>query len=83
MGWVFNTPDDTPTYGLNLVIIGMVMTGLALATVFMRLYVRLFMIKAPGWDDWVIIVAWLGAAGYTVAMTIRGWPFSTHQDAQY
>lgn len=71
MGWVFNTPDDTPTYGLNLVGIGMAMTGLALITVCMRLYVRLFMIKATGWDDWVIIVAWLGAAGYTVCMTIR------------
>lgn len=71
MGWVFNTPDDTPTYGLNLVGIAMAMTGLALVTVLMRLYVRLFMIKATGWDDWVIIVAWFGATGYTICMTVR------------
>lgn len=76
MGWVFNTPDDTPTYGLTLVSIGMVMTGLALVTVLLRLYVRLVMIKATGWDDWVIIVAWLGAAGYTIAMTIRELPLA-------
>ena len=71
MGWVFNTFDDPPTYGLTLVAIGTAMTGLALVTVLLRLYVRLFMLKAWGWDDWVIIVAWLGAAVYTISMIIR------------
>lgn len=51
MSWVYNTPSGTPTDGPTLAGVGLAMTGLALITVLLRLYVRLLLIKAVGWGE--------------------------------
>jgi hypothetical protein len=49
MAWVYNTPEGTPTNGPTLTAGALAMTGLALVTVLLRLYVRTTLVKAPGW----------------------------------
>nr|XP_036577748.1 uncharacterized protein CTRU02_12268 [Colletotrichum truncatum]KAF6784807.1 hypothetical protein CTRU02_12268 [Colletotrichum truncatum] len=44
---------------------------LALTSVGLRLYVRLWVIKSPWWDDWTIILASLCAAGGWVVFLIQ------------
>ncbi|KAF4122231.1 hypothetical protein GMORB2_7824 [Geosmithia morbida] len=50
MAWVFNTPEGTPTDGPTLTGAGLAMTSLAIGTIFVRLYVRLLIVKATGWE---------------------------------
>lgn len=71
MSWVYNAVGDPPTNGPALFAGALSVTTLALVTVILRLYVRLVMIKAPGWDDLIIVIAWIGACGYTTATCIQ------------
>ncbi|TIC93711.1 hypothetical protein CH35J_009064 [Colletotrichum higginsianum] len=70
-GWTHNTPDDTPTDGPRIAAICTAFTAAAFVLVCLRLYVRTMLVKAVGWDDWVIIVSWLGACGYTVCTVLQ------------
>ncbi|OHF03555.1 integral membrane protein [Colletotrichum orchidophilum] len=70
-GWTYNAPDDVPTDGPRIAAVCLTFTSLALLLVCLRWYVRTTLVKAVGYDDWAIIVAWLGACGYTVCSVIQ------------
>ncbi|KAK1623646.1 integral membrane protein [Colletotrichum phormii] len=70
-GWTYNTPDDVPTDGPRITAVCLTFTIIALLLVCLRWYVRTTLVKAVGYDDWVIIVSWLGACGYTVCSVIQ------------
>ncbi|KAI8663358.1 hypothetical protein NCS57_00936400 [Fusarium keratoplasticum] len=71
MAWVRNTAEGTTTDGPKITGITTGFTALSLCIVCLRLYVRGFMIKSFGHDDWVIVIAWLGICGYTTATVIQ------------
>ncbi|KAL6353895.1 hypothetical protein LRP88_12890 [Fusarium phalaenopsidis] len=71
MAWVRNTAEGTTTDGPKITGITTGFTALSLFIVCLRLYVRGFMIKSFGHDDWVIVIAWLGICGYTTATVIQ------------
>ncbi|KND87130.1 hypothetical protein TOPH_08210 [Tolypocladium ophioglossoides CBS 100239] len=71
MGWTYNAPEGTATSGPRIAAIVLTFTSVALLIVCARLYVRAWMIKAMGYDDSVIIVAWLGACAYTTTTVIQ------------
>ncbi|KAL6399695.1 hypothetical protein AUP68_17101 [Ilyonectria robusta] len=60
MGWTYNVPGDPPTTGPQITSLAIVFTAVALLTVSLRVYVRGFMLKAFGIDDWIIIATWVG-----------------------
>ncbi|TKW50863.1 hypothetical protein CTA1_2754 [Colletotrichum tanaceti] len=70
-GWTHNTPDDTPTDGPRIAAVCTAFTAVAFFLVCLRWYVRTTLVKAVGWDDWVIIVSWFGAFGYTVCTVLQ------------
>ena len=72
MAWAYHTNDDAPTQGPKIAIVTTSFTCLAFACVLFRLYVRAFMVRAVGNDDLIIVVALLGAIGYTTT-TFIGW----------
>ena len=43
--------------GQGLLITQIVLVPLALLVLVARLYVRLYMVKRPGWDDWLMVMA--------------------------
>lgn len=72
MGWTYNTIDpDAPTIGHQITSVAIALTILSLITVCLRTYVRAFMLKAIGFDDWVIILTWIAAAGFAVVSIVR------------
>ncbi|KAI8280348.1 Satratoxin biosynthesis SC1 cluster protein 4 [Colletotrichum sp. SAR 10_98] len=82
MGWTYGAPDDTPTDGPRITAVTTTFTSIALILVCLRWYVRTTVVKAVGKaepDDWVIIVSWLGACGYTVCSVIQTkWGLGIH-----
>ncbi|EEU43594.1 uncharacterized protein NECHADRAFT_45518 [Fusarium vanettenii 77-13-4] len=60
MAWVRNTAEGTTTDGPKITGITTGFTALSLCIVCLRLYVRGFLIKSFGHDDWVIVIAWVG-----------------------
>lgn len=72
MGWTFNTVDpNAPTDGPKISAVAIIMTTLAMVTVILRVYVRQFMVKAFGADDWVIVYAWISSAGFAILSCIQ------------
>lgn len=49
MAWVRNTPEGTPTEGPEITGIITAFTGFALVLLLLRIYVRVWLIKAMGW----------------------------------
>ena len=43
--------------GLELTVVALVFFPLALIAVCLRLFVRLWIVRAAGWDDWHIVLA--------------------------
>jgi hypothetical protein len=48
MGWTFNTPDNTPSDGPQITAIAIVFTSLSFIALALRLYVRVWLVKAVG-----------------------------------
>ncbi|KXJ87148.1 hypothetical protein Micbo1qcDRAFT_218430 [Microdochium bolleyi] len=71
MGWTFNTADDTPNDGPKLTTIATVFTVLSFFFLSLRFYVRGIMIKAVGSDDYVLVVTWIAACGFTVVTILQ------------
>ncbi|KAJ4393528.1 hypothetical protein N0V93_002740 [Gnomoniopsis smithogilvyi] len=71
MGWIFNRSDDTPTWGPQIVAISLTFTAVSFMTCCLRIYVRAFLIKAFGADDWAILCSWVGICGYAVTSIIQ------------
>ncbi|EWZ47232.1 hypothetical protein FOCG_16544 [Fusarium oxysporum f. sp. radicis-lycopersici 26381] len=70
-GWTYNAPSGSPTDGPQITSIAVVFTAVALLTVLLRVYVRGFMLKSVGADDWIIIVTWIASCGFAVVTVIQ------------
>ncbi|KAJ4207570.1 hypothetical protein NW759_013971 [Fusarium solani] len=70
-GWTYNAPEDAPTSGPQISSLAIVFTAVALLVVIMRVYVRGFMVKAFGADDWIIIATWFASCGFAVVTIIQ------------
>ncbi|KAK1586111.1 uncharacterized protein LY79DRAFT_556902 [Colletotrichum navitas] len=69
--WTYNTSADTPTSGPQIAALCVIFTSIALLLVCLRLYVRTTLVKAVGYDDWMIVISWLGACGYAICTVIQ------------
>ncbi|KAK7961133.1 hypothetical protein PG988_012347 [Apiospora saccharicola] len=61
MAWAWNTPENVPNDGPKITAIAIAFTTVSLLLVVLRAYVRFFLVKAVGADDWVIFTTWLYA----------------------
>ncbi|KAI1380768.1 hypothetical protein F4677DRAFT_404594 [Hypoxylon crocopeplum] len=71
MGWTHNAPDNTPTDGPMMVAVAGVLTGVSLCFLFLRAYVRHWLIHAVGLDDWIIVATWLVSCAFTIISAIQ------------
>ncbi|KAF5021890.1 hypothetical protein F66182_6081 [Fusarium sp. NRRL 66182] len=69
--WTYNTSGDPPTDGPQITSIGVIFTAIALVLVTLRVYVRGFMLKALGLDDWIIIATWIASCGFTIVTALQ------------
>ncbi|KAJ4256111.1 hypothetical protein NW762_009187 [Fusarium torreyae] len=70
-GWTYNALGDPPTDGPQITSLGAVFTSVALITVVLRVYVRGFMLKSFGIDDWIIIATWIASCGFAIVTVIQ------------
>ncbi|KAI0114641.1 hypothetical protein F4776DRAFT_673915 [Hypoxylon sp. NC0597] len=61
MAWTYNTSEGTETEGPKITIIAIAFTGFSLILVCLRMYVRIWIVKGFGNDDWMIIISWVAA----------------------
>ncbi|KAH8596903.1 hypothetical protein B0O99DRAFT_508895 [Bisporella sp. PMI_857] len=72
MGWTYNTVNpNAETNAPTIAAVGISFTTLALILVSLRMYVRLWMIKATGLDDWVIVFTWFMSCGFMVVTIVQ------------
>ncbi|KAF1925975.1 uncharacterized protein M421DRAFT_68548 [Didymella exigua CBS 183.55] len=71
MGWTYNTSDNVPNDGPQITTVAIVFTATSLAMLLLRFYVRGYMIKAVGADDYVLIITWLAACGFAVVSIVQ------------
>ncbi|KAI9170656.1 integral membrane protein [Paramyrothecium foliicola] len=71
MGWVNNAEEGVLTDGPMITGVAAAMSGLCIILVSLRLYVRLFLIRAFGHDDWLIVVSLIGACGYSISAIVQ------------
>ncbi|KAI0179865.1 hypothetical protein GGR52DRAFT_568632 [Hypoxylon sp. FL1284] len=71
MGWTYNTPDGTPTKGQEISAINIAFTGFSLILVCLRTYVRGWIVRAFGHDDWMIMVSWFGTCVYASCTIVQ------------
>ncbi|EFQ93535.1 hypothetical protein PTT_09115 [Pyrenophora teres f. teres 0-1] len=71
MAWAYNTSDHAVNIGLQITAVAMVFTALSLLALSLRFYVRGWMIKATGADDWILIVTWIASCGFAVVTIIQ------------
>ncbi|KAI1773216.1 hypothetical protein F4818DRAFT_453125 [Hypoxylon cercidicola] len=71
MGWTYNTPEGTPTEGPQITAITTTFTGFSLILVCLRTYVRGWIVKAFGNDDWMIMVSWFAACVYSTCTIVQ------------
>ncbi|KAK8108478.1 hypothetical protein PG984_014279 [Apiospora sp. TS-2023a] len=71
MAWAWNTLDDVPSDGPKITAIAIAFTTVSLLLVVLRAYVRFFLVKAVGADDWVIFTTWFACCGFAVATIIQ------------
>ncbi|TVY40006.1 Satratoxin biosynthesis SC1 cluster protein [Lachnellula subtilissima] len=72
MGWTYNTLNphaetDAPT----IAAVGVTFTTASFIIICLRMYVRGFMIKAVGVDDWVIVATWPCSLGFLLVSLLR------------
>ncbi|KAH7064257.1 hypothetical protein BKA63DRAFT_169377 [Paraphoma chrysanthemicola] len=75
MGWAHNTPEGVANDGPKLTAVAIALTTASLCVLLLRLYVRVWMIKALGADDWTLVVTWIASCGFaavTIAQTKWG-----------
>ncbi|KAI0380481.1 hypothetical protein F5Y04DRAFT_99050 [Hypomontagnella monticulosa] len=71
MGWTYNTPKGTPTEGPEIVAIAVVFTAFSLILICLRTYVRGWIVKAFGHDDWMIMISWFGTCVYSTCTIVQ------------
>ena len=52
-------PNGDERRGDDIIISQFVFGAIATAVVFIRMYVRARMVRIVGWDDWLILFAWV------------------------
>ncbi|KAF2032100.1 hypothetical protein EK21DRAFT_87481 [Setomelanomma holmii] len=75
MGWAYHTADNAANDGPQLAAVAIALTSVSLGILSLRMYVRGWMIKAVGADDWILVVTWIlscGFAAVTIAQTKWG-----------
>ncbi|KAL6703682.1 hypothetical protein ACN47E_009456 [Coniothyrium glycines] len=71
---LFNNPRGT-----QAVAISSAFTGLSTIAVVLRLYTRFFLIKCPGLEDYMILIAMLSCIGLTVCIALQAlWGMGQH-----
>lgn len=70
-GWTYGTPVGTANDGPMITGIAIAFTTLSLIVICLRMYVRGFLIKATGADDWIICFTWIGCAGFAIVTIIQ------------
>ncbi|CAN9414074.1 unnamed protein product [Alternaria alternata] len=71
MGWTYNTPDDAANDGPHITAVAIIFTALSLSILSLRFYVRGWMIKAIGADDWILIATWIASCGFAVVTIVQ------------
>ncbi|KAI1371261.1 hypothetical protein F4677DRAFT_314798 [Hypoxylon crocopeplum] len=71
MGWTYNTPQGTPTEGPRIAAVTTTFTGFSLILVCLRTYVRGWIVKAFGNDDWMIMISWVGTCVYSTCTVVQ------------
>ncbi|KAJ4985322.1 integral membrane protein [Stagonosporopsis vannaccii] len=71
MGWAYNTPDNVANDGPRISVVAVVLTIVSLSILLLRLYVRGYMLKAVGADDYVLCFSWIAACGFAVVSILQ------------
>ncbi|KAG9196427.1 hypothetical protein G6011_01548 [Alternaria panax] len=71
MGWTYNTPDDVANDGPHISAVAIVFTAVSFLVLSLRFYVRGYMIKAIGPDDWILITTWIASCGFAVVTIVQ------------
>ncbi|KAI0836945.1 hypothetical protein F5Y06DRAFT_305010 [Hypoxylon sp. FL0890] len=71
MSWTYNTPEGTVTAGPEITAIAITFTGFSLILVCLRMYVRIWIVKGFGHDDWMIMVSWVGAFVCSICAVVQ------------
>ncbi|KAH8654953.1 hypothetical protein BGZ60DRAFT_568081 [Tricladium varicosporioides] len=72
MGWTYNTTDpNAATNAPTIAAIGITFTTVSLLVVCLRIYVRGWIVKALGIDDWTIVVTWFTALGFMIVTLLQ------------
>ncbi|KAI1075951.1 hypothetical protein F5B20DRAFT_557654 [Whalleya microplaca] len=71
MSWTYNTPESTRTEGPQITAIASTFTGASFILICLRVYVRGWLVKAFGNDDWMIMISWLGTCVYAACTMIQ------------
>ncbi|KAF8053912.1 hypothetical protein FPV67DRAFT_1442959 [Lyophyllum atratum] len=72
--WPVPNYDDPVNHGASLHVVGIILIVLSAVTVFLRLYVRLWILHTPGLDDWLILFSLIPGIGMTTS-TLLGTRF--------
>ena len=67
-GWAYNQVDpDAPNTGVMITVVGWSFTCVALIMVFLRSYVRAYLLKSYGSDDTIICLSVVSSSRHTPA----------------
>ncbi|EMD92617.1 hypothetical protein COCC4DRAFT_58170 [Bipolaris maydis ATCC 48331] len=71
MGWAYNTPESAVNSGSHITIVAIVFTVASLLVLSLRFYVRGWMIKTIGADDYVLAFSWVACCGFAVVTILQ------------
>ncbi|TVY18528.1 hypothetical protein LARI1_G004162 [Lachnellula arida] len=72
MGWTYNTLNPhAETNASTIAAVGIVFTTASFIIICLRIYVRGFMIKALGADDWIIVFTWPCSLGFLIVTLLQ------------
>jgi len=76
-GWAYNQKDpNAPNTGPRISLVGGILTSVALLCVVLRVYVRLFLVRSFGADDYTISATWVCYLGAGERKMIHIWGVS-------
>ncbi|EMD67534.1 hypothetical protein COCSADRAFT_168722 [Bipolaris sorokiniana ND90Pr] len=71
MGWAYNTPESAVNNGSHITSVAIVFTAASLLVLSLRFYVRGWMIKTIGADDYVLAFSWVACCGFAVVTILQ------------
>ncbi|KAF8471230.1 hypothetical protein BDZ91DRAFT_677701 [Kalaharituber pfeilii] len=70
--WAYNQKDpNAPNAGLKITLVGSIFTAAALLFMTLRLYVRSYLVRSLGLDDWMVVATWLMSLGFTIVSALQ------------